>query len=70
MVRILNPEGVTVEIEDKFKLFNLTDEMAENFRFLGTVVKRSDGQTLTYTIKTIVLGEREGHSTEQGESNA
>jgi hypothetical protein len=59
-----------MEIEEKFRRFNLTDEMAENFRYLANVSKGSNEQSQNYIIKTIVFGEHEVHSNKQGEDNA
>lgn len=59
-----------MEIENKFKRFNLTAEMAEHFRSLAAVTKKTDEHGHSYAITTIVLGEHEAHSTERGEENA
>lgn len=57
-------------IEDKFKKFNLTDEMMEHFRSLTALTKKSDEQAYSYEIKTILFGVDQAGSTEQGASNA
>jgi hypothetical protein len=70
VVRILNTKGAAMLIEDKFKKFNLTDEMTEHLRFLAALTKKSDEQAHSYAIKTIVLGIDKADSTEQGAGNA
>ena len=57
-------------IEDKFKKFYVTDEMAEHFRILAALTKKPDEQAHSYAIKTIVLGVDKADSSEQGAGNA
>ena len=63
-------KGTAMEIENKFKKFDLTAEMVEHFRSLAAVTKKSDEYGHGYAITTIVLGEHEASSTEQGDNNA
>lgn len=59
-----------MEIEDKFRKFDITNEMAESFRYFANGSKHADDKNENYVIKTIVLGEHEVHFNEQGDGNA
>lgn len=59
-----------MKIEDKFKQFNLTDEISDKFRYLESLSKDANEQSKGYFIETIVLGEPRAFSNKQGDRNA